>query len=388
MANMDASTRTTRLEDKTFTHGASVSIPTAGLIPPGRRILSVEFILDLVFTQPAAAAATQNGASLFQLIQQLKLGRRVSIDGLGLHLWEWIKTGREAALPASFLNTLNGAFTRSIKWTYQYVDRTSRSPYDAALPSELFTDPIEVTFGASSIFTATVPTVTGTLRTTVYHDTAQRDEGSVVVPQSKILMSQDFNSLDALIEKPGAYLNVIAYRTAANDSGSLTSTQISNVDVSIDGELVNRGARLQDLAYVFNRNRAAGSATRLISNTAPRAGESLNADPEPEDGAGAVVTCECAPLLFAPRDYYISNQVPHATKSFRAQFTGTLGAYKVAYEIVEGMTAQMAVAAAQRQGLLGALDFRAKTASKSGLSRNMNGAFGRFLPQRAIRVGR
>jgi hypothetical protein len=237
MANSAPGTRETRLESKVFAHGSQVSIQTAGLIPPKRRILSVDFILRCAFDQPAAGFVVQNAIAFYQLLSAIKIGRRVSIDGLGLHNLNWLKAGRETGIPASLPGT-DGVFNREIKWTVDYVDRSSRSPYDGAIPSELWTDPIEIQFGASSIFAATIPVLTGTLDTIVTHDAAQVDEDSAVIPASKIIMSQDFAALDAIIEKAGAWLYACAYRIAQNDAGGLTSTQISTADTHVDGEVL------------------------------------------------------------------------------------------------------------------------------------------------------
>ena len=390
MPNSTSGLRHTRLESKTFGHGASVSIQTSGIIPPGRRILAVELILRATITQPGAGQVVQNAGALYQLLGNVKIGRRVSIDGLGLHLLGWLRLGREKELVAGIAATAAGVFNREIKWELPYMDPTSRSPFDMALPSELFTDPIEITFAPNSIFAATVPAVTGTLDCVVTHDAAQAgidDDGlpSVVVPSSRVLMSQDFAALEALVEKPGAYLYAIAYRVAQNDEGGVTSTQAATIDTYIDGEVAAKTCKLADLAAAYNTIRAAGSAKRLPATADARAGERLNADPGDAAAAGAGVSTEFVPLIFPPTSYLVSTQVQQAAKSFRTQFTGSLGAYKVAYELFEPLSEANASQAARRLGIQGAIDWKTKTHSKGGLSPAMARVFGKFLPQRARR---
>lgn len=385
MANKAPGTQIMPLEPRTFSHGGSVSVPTSGRVPPGRRVLKVLFDLTFTATQPAAPT-TQNAASLYQLLALVKHGRRISIDGLGLGILNWMKNGREIALAADIPNTPNGVYDRRVQWEISYIDPTSRSPFDGALPSELFgIDPLDINFAAAAnVFGGTAPTLTNaTLRTYVIHDAGQSSAESGVAPSSRVISSQDFSALTATLEKKGAFLYVAAYRTAANDGGAITSTQAGSVSVFVDGETFVRALRLQDLASAFNASRANGSRRRSLSSVAPVPGESLNDTPNVGNGDGAVVAVEFAPLIFPIGQFYVSNQVAQAEKSLQFDFqSGTLTNYRIAYELIEFGSPEKAEAALRKLGIPRVGRWEVKAANKGSA---IGASFAPYLPHRGYR---
>lgn len=381
----------TPLQSQTFTSGASVSIQTAGALPTGRRVRQVIFRLDLDITQPGAGAAVQNGAILHQLISQCKVGRRVSITGFGMLFLDWLMNGFPSNLPPGLPATANGVFSRSIVWTLNYCDLSSRTPDDSAVPSELWTDPIEIRFGTNAIFAATVPTLgNGLLRTFVVHDAASSAKNGkrVTIPQSLNIQSDDFNALTALINKPGAWAYAVLYRetgiTAGTDNGQVTSTQVSNVIASVDGVPLMNNVRAQDIVTVFNRVKAEGGVYRnetnngvagtlpipgTATNTFPPSvsGELIMEQPGPANGAGQGVTMDCIPLLFPPKNYHVS-MLPRAKTGFRADLTGTLTGYKVAYRLIERRPDSAVANASRRLGITKGTFIPKPDAAKSNLT--------------------
>jgi hypothetical protein len=356
----------TNLQSQTFTSGGTVTIPVAGALPTGRRVRSVVFRLDIDATQPGAGMAAQLGTVLPQLIAQIKIGRRVSITGLGLFFLNWMQNGFSPAWPPGWAaGAAADVRSRSIVWQLDYADMTSVQPEDAAVPSEIWTDPIEIRFGTNAIFAATVPTLgNGTLRTMVYHDAASvsRDGKRITVPQSLNIQSEDFSALSAIINKPGAWVYACAYREASNDSGIITSANVANVISSIDGVPLLNSLRLQDVASVFNAMRSHGSnygsegqaltvpgANNATSGTAI-GGECVNDQPGVAAGAGQAVTANFLPLVFPPRNYHVS-MLAKAKTGFRSDLTGTLGAYKIAYRIIERRPDSAVGNAARRLGV-------------------------------------
>lgn len=352
MANGSRGVRYTRLQDQTFGSGQTVSIQTAGALPPSRDVFGILFRLDLDMTQPGAAAAPQLGAVLHQLIAQIKMGRRVSITGLGLFWLNMLAGGRAPSFGAGFPATLGAVFSRGIEWYLPFADSSMHLQDDLAIPSELFIDPIEIRFGTNGIFAATAPALgNGVLRTYVVHGPSNMDSGvEGVVPPSLNIQSDDFNALVALIQKPGLYLRAVAYREASNDAGGITNLQAAAVNVFIDGEPVVYNARASDMAALYNAVTADGSTLKVESQTLPVAPEAINAAPAAAAAAGQGVTVDVLPLITQPKGYKLS-QCPEALTGFKSEIAGTLGAYKIAYEIVEPRPESSIAKAAARLGI-------------------------------------
>lgn len=349
--NQAPSYRVTRLEDRTFTHGGHVSIPVKGRIPGGRRILGVEMVLDAQVTQPGAGMAAQLGSVLAQLVQKLVIGRRIDIDGLGLTFLNWARRGREYDFPAGNpAGAAGNVFSRRVAWSVEYADYRARDVAinDGALPSELWQDELEIDFAANTVFAATAPTVTGTLRTQVIHDSAL---GKKLGPTSRQFKSQPFSALSAAIQKRGAYEHAVLYRLASNDPGNISDTQVSAVTLTIDGEVIYTAARVQDLASIYNRTRALGSDFRVESQTVPQSGEALNDAPGVAAGAGLGVAIDFLPLIPAPG----SNLGSQAAESsdgnggFQVDLTGAIGSYRIAYCLAEPRSAEGEAKAAVAQ---------------------------------------
>lgn len=373
--------RLTRLQDQAFIGGNTVSIQTAGQVPAGRDVVGVVFRLDLDITQPGAGMAAQLGAVLHQLIAQVKIGRRIAITGLGMKVLSWMMFGRETNFPAGFPATASAVFSRGIVWTLWYADPSSRAPNDGVVPSQLWTDPIEVRFGTSAIFAATVPTLgNGTLRTYVVHQASQQDDDTAVIPASLNIQSEDFNALTAIINKAGRWVYAAAYREASNDAGGITNTQVSGFTSYIDGEPVLNNVRSQDAASVFNVLKAAGGNIELESQTDPRGGENIDDLPGPAAAAGQATTVDYLPLIVPAHPYLIS-ETPEAVQGFKAEFQGTLGAYKIAYRIVEPRPMGNLGNASRKLGI-GDADFKIKTHSKTDLN---NARLAPYLPIRLLR---
>lgn len=370
MATSADGVRVTRLQDQNLASltGQTVSIQTAGQIPPNRDILGVVFRLDCDITQPGAGQAAQLGAVLHQLLASVKIGRRVSISGLGMRFLNWLMLGREPNFPAGFPATAGGVFSRAISWSLWYQDPSSRAPNDGAVPSELWQDPIEVRFGTTAIFAATVPTSVGNavLRTYVVHQAGQKDDNTAVVPVSLNIQSEDFNALTAIVNKVGRWVYAVLYREASNDAGGITSAQVSNVTSYIDGEPILNNLRSQDVATVYNQFKARGSNVETESQTDPRGGEIIDDLPGAAAAAGQGTTVDCLPLI-VPTDEYLVSECPEANIGAKFEMAGTLGAYKIAYRIVEPRPLANLGNAGRKLGLANA-DFEAKTHSKANLN--------------------
>ena len=369
----------TPLQSQPFASGASVSVQTAGALPTGRRVRNVMFILDIDETIPAAPVA-QLGAAFAQLIAQIKIARRVSITGLGLYYLNWLQKGMKPESPAGHpaLVAAN-VVSRRIVWSLDYADLSAANPSDAAVPSELWTDPIEVRFGTNAAFAAPVPALgNGILRIYVGHEAAAVSANGkrVTIPQSVNIQSDDFNALTAIINKPGAWVYALIYREIQPSDGSpITSANISNTIVSVDGIPLMNSVRLQDLASIYNQIRAGGTVLDSEGQTEPVvgvnsaaapthvSGAALNSQPAVGAGAGQAVTTSFAPLIFPPLNYKAS-MLPRAKIGLRVDLTGTLGAYKIAYRIIERRPDQGIGNAARRLGVTSGM-YAPKTGASS-----------------------
>jgi len=356
----------TPLQTQAFNAGASVSVQTAGALPTGRRVKTVLFVLDMDYTQPATPVA-QPGFQLRQLLSQIKIARRVSITGQGLFNLNWLMRGQAPTTPAGWAaGVVTNVASRRQVWALDYADYTADKPDDGAIPSELWTDPIEVRFGGAGSFAAPSPTFSnGNLRILVGHDAASvaKNGKRVTVPQSLNIQSDDFNALTALINKPGIWAYACLYREVnPSDAGIVTSANISNMIVSVDGIPLVNSIRMQDLIAGWNQVRATGNAMESEGQTDPvagtntatfgthMAGATVNDQPAVGFGAGQGVTTNFVPLLFPHTNYKIS-MLPRAKIGFRADLTGTLGAYKIAYRLIERRPDQGIGNAARRLGV-------------------------------------
>ena len=369
----------TPLQSQAFAAGASVSIQTAGALPTGRRVRRVFFILDIDATQPATPVA-QFGLAYEQLVAQFKIGRRISITGLGLFFLNWMELGSCPATPASLpAGVATNVFSRRVVWCLNFSDRTGQKPDDGAIPSELWTDPIEVRFGTNAVFAAPAPVLSnGLLRILVEHDAASvaKNGKRVTVPPSHNVQSDDFNALTAIINKPGIWAYALVYReTQPSDTGIITSANVSNLIVSVDGIPLQNNIRAQDMATYFNEIRCQASGYQSDGPTDPvpgvlsaaaithASGNAVNDQPAVGTAAGQGVTIQFLPLLFPPDNFKVS-MLPRAKIGMRVDMTGTLGAYKIAYRLIERRPDQGIGNAARRLGITSGT-YVAKTASSS-----------------------
>lgn len=332
MASADPGFRITRLQDQAFAQGATVNIQTAGQLPPKRVVHAVRFRLEVDLVQ-AGGATAQLGAVLPQLIQRVQIGRRIDMSGLALHFLNWAKCGLEDNLPAGFPAGA-GTYSRAPEWAVTYMDPSAAAPFDDSVPTELFTDQILVSFGTTAIFAATAPTVTGTLITEILHGPALSTRRSATIPPSMILKVEDFSALQAVITKAGKWAYAVLFREVPNDAGGLTTAQITTLTTNIDGEPLFQNVRGVDPALAFNLARAAGVGLKVESQTLPLGGERIQDQPGTAAAAGQGVTMDFEPLLVPPRGYRKS-QLPTAAAGFTANMTGTLGVYRIAYQLYE-----------------------------------------------------
>jgi len=352
MANGSRGIRATKLQDQAFGPGQTVSIQTAGALPNSREVYGVLFRLDLDITQPGAGQLAQLGAVLPQLIAQVKMGRRVSITGLGLWWLNFLMSGRAPSFAAGFPATASAVFSRGLEWYLPFADSSAHIQDDCAIPSELFLDPIEVRFGTNSIFGATAPSLgNGVLRVFAIHGPSNMESGvEAVVPPSLNIQSDDFNALTALVQKPGLYTHAVLYREASNDAGAITNVNASSVTVYLDGEPLVQSARASDIASVYNTILSDGSQPKVESQTLPIGLEIINTQPGPAAAAGQAVSVDVLPLIVPPKGYKLS-QCGEASQGMKVDVAGTLGAYKVAYRILEPRPQSAIDRAAARLGI-------------------------------------
>ncbi len=356
----------TPLQSQPFTAGASVSVQTAGALPTGRRVKTVLFILDIDATQPAAPVA-QAGFAYHQLLAQIKIARRVSITGVGLFFMNWLMRGMAPQTPAGFgAGVVTNVASRRVIWALDYADYSAQKPDDGCVPSEIWTDPIELRFGTNAAFAAPAPVLgNGLLRILVGHDAASvaKNGRRVTIPQSLNIQSDDFNALTAFINKPGAWAYALLYREVQpSDAGIITSANVSNMIVSVDGIPIQNGLRAQDIAAEFNQVRASAPVlwSEGITDPVPGAtnaafgahvsGSLINDGPAVGFAAGQGVTLNYLPLLFPHENYKVS-MLPRAKIGFRSDATGTLAAYKIAYRLIERRPDQGIANAARRLGV-------------------------------------
>ena len=361
--------RSTRLADNAnLAFGQGFAFQTRGMLPPGRLVTTIRFVLDAIFTQPAAAAAVQFSEVFQQMIARVNIGRRINMTGLGVIMHEWCKTGRVPQAPGDIEAVLNAAEPKRIEWTIHLTSPRSDDPYAGAVASEHFVEQITGNLATNAIFAATAPTLgNATLYCYLDHVAQSVAPGKAKIGWSQTFEDRGFASLTPEILKPGAYEYAVIYREAANDRGLITDLNLSSVTSRLDGEPLLSNLRGQDAAELFNQHVAA-TGHKYVGGAGLYAepGDSIDNQPSQTAGAGlGAPNMRMVPLIVAPRDCKVS-QLPRANAGITAELAGTLGAYRIAFGLIEPRSMDSFAKAARAVGIQRGR-IRPKTLSKGGL---------------------
>lgn len=363
----------TRLQDASGVgFGSNITFQTKGQLEPGRLVTSVRLILDAIFTQPGAGAVAIPGELLYHMLLRVNVGRRINITGPGLRFLDWMTKGRSVQYPGSIPAVVATSYAKRVEWEISYVDPLSRSPYDGAVPTELFDEQILVALASNGIFAATVPTMptaTATLRCYVDSVPSKAGRGRVELPASYVIADQAFSALNAQILVAGQYEQAALFTTplaggTAGSAGRITSANVATVNTRVDGRPLVVNSRAEDLASLWNRQRAFGSTRGTSAPVYSAPPESIDDQPEQAAaGAQSSLQMEYIPLVFPPA-VQLAAQVATAQNGLAVDLTGTLGPYVIAYRVREPRGSDAIAKGARKLGLKSG-QIRNKAASAS-----------------------
>jgi hypothetical protein len=340
-------------ESKALISSGKVVVSLADL-PAGRRIKQILLQLEMTYSVAGVALATALTSDIqTRIIDSVRLGKRIRATGLFLSNMDWMLCGKDFHRPATVPVTASTVTTRSTAVMIPFSDPKGVNPDDCAPNTEFYRDtPIEVGFANLSVLLpefAKYTSVTGTLRTLVFHEAADQD----VVPSSLVFNYDDWNQ-KTLYLPAGNYTHAFLYN---EDGSDITAANVADVSLWVDGEKVLDQVKSTELGMFWNYYASQGISLRT-------------------DGSGAEALemetpFKLIPLIFQS-DKYKASKVISPEKNIRLDINGTATALRVAYRLIENKTPAQVLKAAEKIGIVGARTrpLFPKTASKSDGSRS------------------
>jgi hypothetical protein len=150
-----------------------------------------------------------------------------------------------------------------------------------------------------------------------------------------------------IIEGDRAYTHLHLFN---EDGSGVTSAEVTGFTLTADGEQYhNTAIRPQDVAAMFNWQKADGRTVRAGSSTAPVGGEALTDSPALAAASADTVTMEWIPLFNLGQSYKIS-QALHVTKSLTIDFQGSKTSFRIGWRAIVPKTQADRIALATLAG--------------------------------------
>lgn len=328
------------LERKTV--GASLTpIVTLAILTQKVRVRGFLLRTMLTIVQGAGATAIK-GSTLSRFVASCVVGKRIRTTGRFLDVLGWLMRGADMNLPAD-VPAAAATYKRMVELFIPLADFDALEPTDTAPHAAMFKDEtIDLAFADfASVFGANT-TITGTMKP---YAVAEPGDASVLATPSRINFA-DFSGGTVLLPR-GTFSHVVLYH---EDGTPVTSTEISSLTVSIDGEVIANRVTVDDLAALWNLTRAKGAGTQLESATVPDAGEELTTEPAAAGGASEVISTEFLPIVF-PTSRYKLTKLAHADAQLQVDYEGTATNLRIGYRQVEEMSDEQVVKAAAKAGV-------------------------------------
>jgi hypothetical protein len=266
---------------------------------------------NLLIVQGAGATLIR-GSNLARYIGGCVIGKRIRSTGKLLDVLGWAMRGADMNLPAD-VPAAAASYRRTVELFIPLADMEASEPGDTSPHAAMFRDEsIELAFADfASVFGANT-TITGLLKT---YAVAEPADGTVVATPTRINYA-DFAGGTVLLPR-GTYSHILIYK---EDGSAITSAELSNITISIDGEVIFNRVSIDDIANLWNLNRAKGAAVQVESATVPVAGEELTSEQGAAAGAADSVSVEFLPLVFPVSRYKLS-RLAHAESQVRSPRT-------------------------------------------------------------------
>jgi hypothetical protein len=334
-------------------------------LPTDYCLKGLHFSMPFYATNASGAAAV-NHYTLNRFIDSVKIGKRISTTGSLMDKLAWLSKGSDssalAGLPA--FATSSGAFSRVLNLVLPFADYDAYEADDTSPNVAAFrSTPVELAFGAfATLLGANWTPTMGTFQPLAIIQKVQ--PGRVAPPT--IIDYVDAAGYEARLE-PGVYTHLFV---AKEDGAPITSAEVTDMTVYVDGEPVLDRITVAQLGALFNFIKAKGtepqSATIAVTGiTIP--GEGVTDQPTTAADAGAgVVNAEFLPLLY-PQPAGKLSKAWMSGAGIKVKWAGSLSSLRFGFRRIEPQADAAVVKAAAKVGVANPTTIRAKTASKAPL---------------------
>lgn len=334
-------------------------------IPGDYALKAIAFSMPFDAANAAGALAVQP-YTVNRFFDSVKIGKRISTTGTLLDRLAWLMSGKDsssvALLPAQA--TAAGTFSRVLNLMLPFMDLDAYEADDTSPNAKAFAStPVEVAFGAfSTLLGANWTPTMGTLST---YAICQKVQPGRVAPPTRIDYV-DAAGFEARLEA-GVYTHLFVTK---EDGSPVTSAEVVDVTVYVDGEPVIDRMSIAQLAAIFNMLKARGGETTSSLAASPFTtipGEGVTEQPGGAAGAGGAVSVEFIPLLF-PQPGGKLSKAWMSGAGIKVKWSGSLNTLRFGFRMVEPQSDASVVAAARKTGVANPANIRPKTASKAALN--------------------
>lgn len=243
-----------RLEDKSWVANGNMLF-NLDTLPGGKRVRRLMLYCNVSGTKDAADTLA---AELFpRVFASIRLGNFVNIPGMHLYLLNWAMYGRKV-MPGTAVPGSGTTFNVNFALEIPFRDPRQPGSDDGSIPTELLVGKaLEVTNDAANVYGVGNLVITaGT-----FNLSAELVE-ETNTPQLCRIGYIDPNSATAQLD-PGIYKELLLCELTTQ---SITTAEITSVDLDVDGKPVLNNATHQQLLHHWNS--AAGTSDQLTANTA------------------------------------------------------------------------------------------------------------------------
>lgn len=242
---------TYKVEDKSFIANGNVLF-NLDTLPKGFRIRKLDLFFDLSGTKGASDAL--DGDLFARIVNLVRLGNFVNVQGMDLHVLQRIVAGRILMDPTDVPGS-GTTFTSQFHLEVPFRDPRQSGSDDGSLPTELVMGKsTEVQFAAGNVHgVGTLAYTAGTVRcqAELIHETN--------VPQLNRLFYIDPNSQTIQLD-PGVYKEMFIHKATG---AAISNTEISQLDMEMDGQPIANNILLEQLAQWYNSTGVVDAAADL-----------------------------------------------------------------------------------------------------------------------------
>lgn len=350
------------LKSLTFASGGR-AIVELDQLPPDSRLKGILFTAPVQITNAGGTGAIIQPYTHNRLVDAVKLGKRINATGQLLDKLVWLMTGRDPSATL-YVPAADGVYSRALALMLPFMDRDGYEPDDTSPACGMFRDqPIELSFGSTATLYPSANAVSiGTVQPIALVEKVK--PGQLATP---VVIDYADQAAEGRLP-PGVYTHL---GVCKEDGTALTSAEITEITVEVDGEPVIDRLTVPQLSAIFNAMKALGGEVFSAGASATIPGEAVEEHPGYAAAAGATVSVQFVPLLF-PQLAGKLTKAWIAQNGIRVKWSGSLGTLRFFWRRVEPMSDAQVVKAAAKIGQV-ATNVRTRTASKAPITDSPTG---------------